>query len=177
MKTLSINDFRLENGNKIHSLNLAFETFGKLNENKDNVIWVCHALTANANVLDWWEGLFGIYNILNMLIYEKMNDIAILKATGFSGKDVMQIFLSQALIIGIIGGLLGLLFGFGVSVLISRAPFETEALPTVKTMPVNFDYMYYIIGIIFALISTFLAGYLPAKKAQRIDPVEIIRGQ
>jgi len=70
-----------------------------------------------------------------------------------------------------------LLFGFGVSVLISRAPFETEALPTVKTMPVNFDYMYYIIGIIFALISTFLAGYLPAKKAQRIDPVEIIRGQ
>lgn len=120
---------------------------------------------------------FGIYNILNMLIYEKMNDIAILKATGFSGRDVMQIFLSQALIIGVIGGILGLLFGFGVSVLISRAPFETEALPTVKTMPVNFDYMYYIIGIIFALISTFLAGYLPAKKAQRIDPVEIIRGQ
>ncbi|MGA8854346.1 MAG: ABC transporter permease, partial [Christiangramia sp.] len=43
---------------------------------------------------------FGIYNILNMLIYEKMNDIAILKATGFSGRDVQFIFMSQALIIG-----------------------------------------------------------------------------
>jgi lipoprotein-releasing system permease protein len=120
---------------------------------------------------------FGIYNILNMLIYEKMNDIAILKATGFSGQDVQRIFISQALIIGFIGGLLGLLLGYGVSYLISRAPFETDALPTVKTMPVNFEVSFYIIGIIFAMISTFFAGYFPAKKAQRIDPVEIIRGQ
>jgi lipoprotein-releasing system permease protein len=120
---------------------------------------------------------FGIYNILNMLIYEKMNDIAILKATGFSGRDVQKIFISQALIIGLIGGLLGLLLGYGVSVLISNSPFETDAMPTIKTMPVNFDAMYYIIGICFAMVSTFFAGYLPSKKAQRIDPVEIIRGQ
>src|SRR5690606_11472436 len=47
---------------------------------------------------------FGIYNILNMMIYEKMNDIAILKATGFSGGDVKLIFISQALFIGLVGG-------------------------------------------------------------------------
>lgn len=120
---------------------------------------------------------FGIYNILNMMIYEKMNDIAILKATGFSGKDVQLIFLSQAVIIGVLGGLLGLIFGFIVSVLISKAPFETEALPTISTYPVNFDSQFYVIGAIFALISTFLAGYLPARKAKKIDPVEIIRKQ
>jgi len=120
---------------------------------------------------------FGIYNILNMLIYEKMNDIAILKATGFSGKDVQRIFISQALIIGFIGGILGLLVGYGVSLIISWQPFETEALPTVTKMPVNFSPTFYIIGIIFAMISTFFAGYFPSKKAQRIDPVEIIRGQ
>lgn len=120
---------------------------------------------------------FGIYNILNMLIYEKMNDIAILKATGFSGLDVQRIFISQALIIGFVGGLLGLLLGYGVSYLISQAPFETEALPTIKTMPVNFETSFYVIGIIFAMISTFFAGYFPARKAQKIDPVEIIRGQ
>ncbi len=120
---------------------------------------------------------FGIYNILNMLIYEKMNDIAILKATGFSGKDVRLIFLSQAILIGLLGGLLGLLLGYGVSVMISNIPFDTEALPTIKTYPINFDPMFYVIGIVFALISTFLAGYLPSRKAQKIDPVEIIRGQ
>lgn len=120
---------------------------------------------------------FGIYNILNMMIYEKMNDIAILKATGFSGTDVKMIFISQAIFIGLAGGILGLIIGYGLSVLINHTPFETEALPTIKTFPVNFDPLYYIIGITFALISTFLAGYLPARKAERIDPVDIIRGQ
>ncbi|WP_425237622.1 ABC transporter permease [Ulvibacterium sp.] len=120
---------------------------------------------------------FGIYNILNMLIYEKMNDIAILKATGFSGRDVKYIFISQAILIGLVGGILGLLIGYGISVVIDNLPFETEALPTIKTFPVNYNPGYYIIGITFAMVSTFLAGYLPARKAQKIDPVEIIRGQ
>jgi len=120
---------------------------------------------------------FGIYNILNMLIYEKMNDIAILKAIGFSGRDVKLIFISQAMIIGIVGGILGLLIGYGVSVLIDHTPFETEALPTIDTYPVNFNPLFYAIAIVFAIISTFLAGYLPSKKAQYIDPVDIIRGQ
>lgn len=120
---------------------------------------------------------FGIYNILNMFIYEKMDDIAILKATGFSGNDVMFIFISQAMILGLIGGALGLLLGYSASVVIDNIPFVTEALPTIDTYPVNFDSTYYIIGILFAIFSTFFAGYLPAKKAKNIDPVEILRGQ
>lgn len=120
---------------------------------------------------------FGIYNILNMLIYEKMNDIAILKATGFSGKDVQYIFMSQAIIIGILGGVLGLLLGFLLSKVIDNTPFVTEALPTITTYPVNHNPVFYIIGIIFALIATFFAGYFPARKARKIDPVQIIRGQ
>ena len=95
---------------------------------------------------------FGIYNILNMLIYEKMNDIAILKATGFSGKDVKIIFISQAIIIGLIGGILGLLLGYGVCVIIDNTPFDTPALPTIKTYPVEYAPKYYIIGIVFAMV-------------------------
>lgn len=120
---------------------------------------------------------FGIYNILNMLIYEKMNDIAILKATGFSGKDVQLIFMCQAMIIGFVGGVLGLLIGLGLANLISTIPFQTEALPTVETYPVNINPLFFIIGFSFAMLSTFLAGYLPSKKARKIDPVRIIRGQ
>lgn len=120
---------------------------------------------------------FGIYNILNMLIYEKMNDIAILKATGFSGNDVKMIFISQALIIGLIGGVIGVTLGFIGSVIVDHIPFEPQALPTVKTFPINYNLLFYIVGVVFAMISTFFAGYLPAHRAQNIDPVEIIRGQ
>lgn len=120
---------------------------------------------------------FGIYNILNMMIYEKMDTIAILKATGFSGRDVRWVFLGIALSIGLLGGLLGLVFGFSLSVLIDQIPFNTAALPTITTYPVNYNPKFYLIGITFSLVTTFLAGFFPARKASQIDPVIIIRGK
>ncbi len=120
---------------------------------------------------------FGIYNILNMLIYEKMDTIAILKATGFSGSDVKKIFIYIALSIGIFGGLLGVLFGFGFSVIIDNIPFNTPSLPTIKTFPINYKALYYLIGIVFSLVTTYMAGFFPARKASKIDPVNIIRGK
>ncbi|XOV67428.1 MAG: homoserine O-acetyltransferase [Fluviicola sp.] len=59
MPLITLKNFRLECGETLPELSLSFQTFGKLNDAKDNVIWVCHALTANTNVLDWWSGLFG----------------------------------------------------------------------------------------------------------------------
>lgn len=120
---------------------------------------------------------FGIYNILNMMIYEKMDTIAILKATGFSGKDVKRVFITIALTIGVFGGLFGLLFGFLISSGIDHIPFKTEALPTIKTYPINYDPRYYLIGGIFSVITTYFAGYFPSRKASKVDPVVIIRGK
>lgn len=120
---------------------------------------------------------FGIYNILNMMIYEKMDTIAILKATGFSGSDVRKIFLGIALSIGLLGGVLGLGFGLLFSLLIDQIPFNTAALPTIKTYPVNYNPIFYFIGITFALFTTYLAGFFPARKASNVDPVVIIRGK
>lgn len=120
---------------------------------------------------------FGIYNILNMMIYEKMDTIAILKAVGFSGKDVNRIFLIIALTIGISGGFAGLLFGFLLSLIIDQIPFRTSALPTVTTYPVNYSLVFYVIGACFSLVTTYFAGWFPARKASKVDPVVIIRGK
>ncbi|HEX3008721.1 MAG TPA: FtsX-like permease family protein [Bacteroidales bacterium] len=116
---------------------------------------------------------FGIYNILNMTIYEKMKDIAILKATGFSGRDITQIFISQALFIGFFGGMIGLLLGFIISSLIGSVPLN---MANVKTLPMNFKLTHYATGFMFGMIISFLSGWLPARKAAKIDPVQIIRG-
>ncbi len=120
---------------------------------------------------------FGIYNILNMMIYEKMDAIAILKATGFSGQDVSLIFLFIAVTIGISGGFAGLVLGLLLSLGIDQVPFETKSLPMVTTYPVNYDVGYYLIAFAFSLVCTYLAGLFPSSKARGIDPVIIIRGK
>jgi homoserine O-acetyltransferase len=49
-------EFTLESGESLPELTIAYHTFGTLNSDKSNVIWVCHALTANSDVADWWPG-------------------------------------------------------------------------------------------------------------------------
>ncbi len=47
--------FVTENGDTIGGLTIAYDTYGTLSPARDNIIWVCHALTANSEVADWWE--------------------------------------------------------------------------------------------------------------------------
>ncbi len=58
--------FTLEGGEKLDQLKITYNTFGTFNKEKNNVIWVCHALTANSNPVSWWQGLVGenfLYNL------------------------------------------------------------------------------------------------------------------
>jgi lipoprotein-releasing system permease protein len=119
---------------------------------------------------------FGIYNIMNMVISNKMKDIAILKAQGFDGRDIRAIFLSQSLVIGIFGSGLGLLLGFLMSYGLSKVPFPQTEFTYMKFFPVVFSSQYYFFGAVFGILTTFVAGVLPARKAARIDPVAILRG-
>lgn len=57
--------FKLENGKRLRGLEIAYHTYGTLNAARDNVVWVCHALTANSDVFDWWPGLFGPDDLFN----------------------------------------------------------------------------------------------------------------
>lgn len=51
--------FELESGESLPELQIGYHTYGKLNAAKDNVVWICHALTANSDVFDWWKGFVG----------------------------------------------------------------------------------------------------------------------
>ena len=65
LQILNIGDLQLESEHTLKDVQVGYHTFGQLNTKKDNVIWVCHALTANSNVSDWWSGLFGAGKVLD----------------------------------------------------------------------------------------------------------------
>lgn len=57
--------FTLENGQVLPELTIAYHTYGNLTAGKDNVIWICHALTANSDTADWWPGVVGQGHAIN----------------------------------------------------------------------------------------------------------------
>ena len=114
---------------------------------------------------------FGIYNILNMTVSQKINDIAILKAMGFKGKDVVRIFVTQAVSIGVIGVMGGVLMSTIMITLLKKVYLGGD----IGYFPIDYEPTKYAQGIFIGLFITFFAGYIPAKKAAKVDPVEIFR--
>ncbi len=114
---------------------------------------------------------FGIYNIINMTVSQKINDIAILKAIGFKGKDVIRIFVTQAITVGMMG-----VFGGVITALLMITALKNVYISVdIGYFPVYYEPLKFTQGIFVGLAVTFLAGYIPAKKAANIDPVKIFR--
>ena len=114
---------------------------------------------------------FGIYNILNMTVSQKLNDIAILKANGFSGKDVVRIFVMEAMVMGIIGTIIGFTLAAIIVNLLSRIYIGAD----IGYFPIQFEFSVSMTGVGVGLLVTFFAGYIPARKASKVDPVAIFR--
>jgi lipoprotein-releasing system permease protein len=114
---------------------------------------------------------FGIYNIINMTIKEKLNDIAILKATGFKGKDVINIFIKETLIMGFIGTSFGLVLAAILIKILSGIYIGGDR----EYFPIGFETPIFIMGSIIGMLVTLGAGYIPALNAAKVDPIEIFR--
>ena len=114
---------------------------------------------------------FGIYNILSSTIMQKINDIAILKATGFKGGDVVRIFVYEAVVMGLIGTIIGL----GIGSLLISVMAKTYMGPPVGYFPITFQFPLFMKSFMLGTVITFCAGYFPARKAAKVDPVEIFR--
>ena len=120
---------------------------------------------------------FGIFNIITTITHEKSRDIAIMKSLGFSQGDLQRLFVFEGIAVAIAGSLLGWLLGLGLVYALSRIRFEFDAAGQEQThLPVAWQFGHYLIVAGFAIASAAVAGYVPARKAARLNPVDIIRG-
>ncbi|MFZ1641164.1 MAG: ABC transporter permease [Candidatus Contendobacter sp.] len=119
---------------------------------------------------------FGIYNTISTIVMEKVHDIAILKSMGFHARDIRQIFLTEGILLGLMGSLLGLGLGLGLMALLEQVEIKPPGATDIVHLPIYWGYDQYLLGLGFALVSAVGAAYLPARKAGRVHPVAILRG-
>jgi lipoprotein-releasing system permease protein len=122
-------------------------------------------------------GGFGILAVLIMIVLQKQRDIAILRSVGLRRADVLAAFLLQGLTIAAVGGVLGDLMGKLVVWVIPRIPMPIEGIVKANSLPVHEDPRFYVLGALFALGLGTLAAFLPAWRASRVEPVQVLRGQ
>jgi len=110
-------------------------------------------------------GGIGIMNIMLVSVTERTREIGIRMAVGARGRDILYQFLIEALVLSLIGGLIGIAIGVGASKLISQF-FKWPTLISVNALLLSFSFAGGI-GIFF--------GFYPARKAAKLDPIEALR--
>lgn len=118
----------------------------------------------------------GIVNTLVMAILERRREIGILKALGAADRDVKQLFFMEAGVMGLLGGILGVGFGwlvgravtFGINVYLKR-----QSLPSTDVFSV--PWWLVLLAIVLAVLVSLAAGLYPASRAAKLNPVEALR--
>lgn len=119
---------------------------------------------------------FGIYNILNMTVMQKKKDIAILHSLGYQPKDIVFLFFSQGLVVGVIGTILGVIVGYVFCRYLATLPFSGEPMGSGSGfMMVSFNPKIYWQATTLGILTSTIASILPARAAGKFTPIEIIR--
>ena len=118
----------------------------------------------------------GIVNTMVMSIIERRREIGVLKSLGADEKEIKLLFLVESGVIGSIGAIVGILVGWGITriaSLIAQAIMENEGVDAMDLF--DLPLWLAVTAYLFGLIVSIIAGYYPARRAARVDPVEALR--
>ena len=117
---------------------------------------------------------FSIYILLSRLVHTQRPFIGVMRAIGYTKKQILSHYLSFALIVGILGAVLGSIAGYGLSYLITGAYAGNIGIPLVS---VKMYWSVVLEGISLSMIFCAAAGIMPALRSARIDPAKAMRGE
>ncbi|MDB6022089.1 MAG: transporter permease [Pedosphaera sp.] len=119
---------------------------------------------------------FGIFNVLTLMIIDKVREIAILRSMGYQRRDISAIFLWQGLLVAATGSVLGCALGFGMTFFVSRVPMHIRGFFAADHFMVHWSGLHYVMAVVIAFVAVLLASYFPSRRAARLAPVAILRG-
>jgi lipoprotein-releasing system permease protein len=118
----------------------------------------------------------AMFNTLAMIVLEKTKDIAILRSMGYERQDITRIFLWQAAIVLAIGALAGAIVGVIGTFAVSQIPLPINGIFKTETFQVSWNGWHYIEAVLTAAVMVMAASIIPARRAARLEPGDIVRG-
>ena len=118
----------------------------------------------------------AMFNTLAMIVMEKTKEIAILRSMGYTRRDISGIFLWQAAIVLMIGTVCGWVLGVVVTYAISNFPIRIRGIFATDTFIVSWSLWHYVAATATAVIMVMAASLIPARRAARLEPGDVIRG-
>ena len=115
----------------------------------------------------------GITNTMMMSIYERTKEIGIMKVLGCDLRNIQMMFLMEAGFIGFIGGIVGLVFSFAISILINQIVASMGNMMTLSYIPPWLA----LLSLVFAILVGMVAGFFPSLRAMRLSPLAAIRNE
>jgi len=113
-------------------------------------------------------GSVGIVTIMTIAVTERTNEVGLMVALGAERQTILGLFLGEAVVLAVLGGLLGLAAGFGLAQLLRLV---------VPALPVQTPVLYAVLAVAASGLIGLVAGVLPALRASRLDPVEALRAE
>lgn len=137
----------------------------------NTVLAIIQTVLVAIAVISLVVGTIGIMNSMYTSVLERTRDIGVMRAVGATEKSILTIFLIESTLVGLFGGAIGVIIGVGISKL-----FEyIAAAAGYSIFKVAIQPFWVIFGFIFSGVIGFVAGYLPAKRASELTPVEALR--
>lgn len=116
--------------------------------------------------------VLGISSVLAVSVVQRSKQIGILKAMGIKDRAASQIFLFQGLTLGVIGSIVGAVFGLSLTYSFSAFVKNTDGTPLV---PFYIDYKFILISMVIAIVSATFAAVIPARNSSKLNPIEVIK--
>jgi putative ABC transport system permease protein len=158
---------------------MGFETatLQTLLDQVNRIFSILQIMLSSVGLLALMVASIGIVNTMIMAIYERTREIGILKALGSSNGDILRMFMVEAGLIGLLGGIVGVLLGWGLGLILNeviREYLRQEQVPiTDPFFVVNWDLVAG--SLLFSTLVGILAGLYPAFRAARLDPLQALR--
>jgi ABC-type antimicrobial peptide transport system permease subunit len=190
VKALSVDSVQIVTTSltSIYGNSLQVQSIQQISQTVSQIIGQFSILLGTVAAISLSVASLGIMNIMLVSVYERMREIGILKSVGFKDRDILSMFLSEAVMIGFLGGFIGLLAGYGLSNLLpvlvtslfrpggSGGQIGFVQLQSFSYNPVISPEIV-TLALAVAIVVSIVAGMYPAWRASKMEPIKALKSE